>query len=60
MASDWQMWYPCPECGSTKLEQRAEDRLTLYVNEDGNITDEDFHGEYNHVECGECGEVLLE
>jgi DNA-directed RNA polymerase subunit RPC12/RpoP len=60
MSSDWQMWYPCTECGSTTLEQTVEEELTLSVNEQGHIVGEDFHGEDNHVECRECGKVLLE
>jgi predicted RNA-binding Zn-ribbon protein involved in translation (DUF1610 family) len=52
---EWEPWYPCPECGSTTLEQT--ETFLVYASEDGSYggDDADVH---SHIECANCGEVL--
>lgn len=60
-SDEWRMWYPCPECQSTALEQVTEQHLSVSATEDGSYGG-DVGGieEYNYVECRDCGEVLLD
>ncbi len=60
MADNWEAWYPCPHCGSTKMKQIKEIRATVYASEDGSYRGEDAEGEYSTIECAECGEILRE
>lgn len=32
---EWEMWYPCPVCHSTELNQIAESHLSVSATEDG-------------------------
>ena len=55
----WSAWYPCPECGSTKLLERIEQVLTVTVNNEGEIIKEMSDGEELYFKCASCGEKLL-
>ncbi len=60
-ADEWRMWYPCPECQSTALYQIAEQHLSVSATEDGSYGgDAGGMEEYDYIECGDCGEVLLD
>jgi hypothetical protein len=58
--AQWKMWYPCPACHSTSLTQIIESNLAVSATEDGSYGGESSVGEYNYVECSNCGEVLLD
>lgn len=61
IADEWRMWYPCPECKSTTLEQITEQHLSVSATEDGSYGgDAGSVEEYYYVECGDCGEVPLD
>lgn len=57
---EWEMWYPCPVCGSTDLNQIVQSHLSVSANEDGSYGGESSFEEYDYVECDNCGEVLLD
>lgn len=58
---EWEMWYPCPTCESTKLNQIIESHLYVSATEDGSYGGKQAGvDEYNYVECDDCGEVLLD
>ena len=59
-AAEWEMWYPCPECRSTDLNQVIESHLSVSGTQDGSYGGEDSIEEYNYVECADCGTVLLD
>lgn len=60
-ADEWRMWYPCPECKSTALDQIVEEHLSVSATEDGSYGgDGGGIEEYNYIECSDCGEVLLD
>lgn len=58
--AEWKMWYPCPACDSTELNQIIESHLSVRAKEDGSYGGENSVEELNYVECDECGEVLLD
>jgi hypothetical protein len=57
--SGWSAWYPCPECGSTKLLERIEEVLTVTVNDEGEIIKEMSDGEEIYFKCAECNKELV-
>lgn len=57
---DWEMWYPCPKCHSTDLNQIIESHLSVSATEDGSYGGESSVEEYNYVECNNCEKVLLD
>jgi len=59
-AAEWEMWYPCPTCGSTELNQIIESQLSVSATDDGTYGGESSMEEYNYVECANCSEVLLD
>lgn len=60
-ADEWRMWYPCPECQSTALEQIVEKHLDISATKNGSYGgDTGGMEEYNYIECRDCGEVLLD
>lgn len=58
--AEWKMWYPCPACGSIRLDQIVEQHLSVSATKDGVYGGEDSMEEYNYIECSSCGEVLLD
>lgn len=58
--SEWHRWSPCSECGSTTLETIKCVHVSLELNEDGLIENEDREpGPADlYVECDDCGTVL--
>ena len=57
--TEWKMWYPCPVCGSTELNQIIKSNLSVTATQDGSYGGESSIEEYNYVECSDCGEALL-
>lgn len=58
--TEWKMWYPCPVCGSTELNQIIKSHLSVTATKDGSYGGESSIEEYNSVECSNCGETLLD
>lgn len=50
MTDKWEPWYPCPECGSTKLKQIAEEHLTVTATEDGSYGGDYLEGQLDYIE----------
>jgi hypothetical protein len=57
---EWEMWYPCPVCHSTDLNQIIESHLSVSATEDGSYGGESSVEEYNYIECSNCNETLLD
>lgn len=58
--ADWEMWYPCPACGSTGLNQIIEQNLAVSATKDGAFGGDDLIESNQFIECDNCGQVLLD
>jgi len=52
----WEYWYPCTECGSTRLKQTQVSIVLATKNGSYGGEDDPDYGET--IECAECGTVL--
>ena len=55
-SKDWEYWYPCTECGSTRLKQTQV--AIVLATEGGNYGGEDDPDYDETIECAECGTLL--